>query len=515
MPSDNATQSANNRRGVFPDGKKIRELRERRGLTQEKLAVATGLAKRTIESAEKGKTRRALETLRLIAKHLDVDVSELIRAEPQACTVDLPPPLPSDSFFGRGAELKELDDAWAAATCRVVTVVGGWGTGKSALINEWLKRMEKAKYRGAERVFGWSFRGQGIREYGTCDNFFHQALTFFKDPNPDIGLEQEKAIRLRERIGNHRALLMLDGLEVFQRLPTVMEPGGETTNEALRRLIRHLATQMNGLCVITSRFAVQDLKDLMCEGRVREIRLRGLDPVAAVRLLKKRGLRGAEEKFNDAAREYKFHPLSLSVLAGVLERYYEGNIARWRKVVGSSETIAEMLDPLTANLSSEEKAVMKILGLFDGPAVAEAVQAVLAGAPVPGLTDSRIGPGEDGWAAMLNNLRELQLLEGENKQRRHDLDCHPEVRAYFARRLRRDEPDAWRQGHLRLYQHFKNEENLKKENPRSIENLYLAIHHGCQAGHHAEVFDEMVWEKMSARFAFRRLNSHGAVRVMR
>ena len=75
---------------------------------------------------------------------------------------------------------------------------------------------------------------------------------------------------------------------------------------------------------------------------------------------------------------------------------------------------------------------------------------------------------------------------------------------------KRDEPDAWRQGHFRLYQHFKNEENLKKENPRSIENLYLAIHHGCQAGHHAEVFDELVWEKMSARFAFRRLNSHGA-----
>ena len=32
-------------------------------------------------------------------------------------------------------------------------------------------------------------------------NFFHQALTFFRDPNPDIGLEEEKAIRLRERIG--------------------------------------------------------------------------------------------------------------------------------------------------------------------------------------------------------------------------------------------------------------------------------------------------------------------------
>ena len=52
--------------------------------------------------------------------------------------------------------------------------------------------------------------------------------------------------------------------------------------------------------------------------------------------------------------------------------------SRWRGVVGSIETIAEMLDPLMANLSSEEKAVMKILGLFDGPAVAEAVHAVRA-----------------------------------------------------------------------------------------------------------------------------------------
>jgi tetratricopeptide (TPR) repeat protein len=197
-------------------------------------------------------------------------------------------------------------------------------------------------------------------------------------------------------------------------------------------------------------------------------------------------------------------------LAGVLYRYYERKIARWREVPGSSETIAEMLDPLMANLSSEETAVMKIVGLFDGPAGAEAVQAVLAGDAIPGLTDALKGPEEDGWAAVLNMLRELHLLEGENKQRPSDLDCHPEVRAYFAKRLQRDEPEAWREGHLRLYQHFTKAENLSEENPGAIPNLYQAICHGCEAGHHAEVFDELVWEKMSAGFACRRLNGHGA-----
>jgi tetratricopeptide (TPR) repeat protein len=430
--------------------------------------------------------------------------------ESQISTADLPTPLSSESFFGRGEELQKLDDAWESETCRVVTIVGGWGTGKSALINEWLKRMKKAKYRGAERVFGWSFRGQGSREQGAGDDFFHQALTFFNDPNPDIGLEQEKEIRLRKWIGKRRSLLVLDGLEPFQKPPTPREEGGKITNEALRRLIRHLATQMNGLCVITSRFAVQDLKDLIGEDEAREISLRGLDRESAVRLLKKRGLRGPEEEFNKAALDYNNHPLSLSVLAGILERYYEGKVVRWREVVGSSETIAEMLDPLMANLSSAEKAVLKIVGLFDGPAVAEAVQAVRAGPPIPGLTDGLSGRGQNGWAAALNMLRELQLLEGENKLRPGDLDCHPEVRAYFAKRLQRDEPDAWREGHLRLYRHFRREENLSEENPRANDNLYLAIHHGCIAGQQAEVFDELVWEKLCEGYAFRRINGHGA-----
>ena len=437
--------------------------------------------------------------------------------EAQVCTADLPTPLPSESFFGREEELQKLDDAWEAEDCRVITVVGGWGTGKSALVNEWLKRMKKHKYRGAKWVFGWSFRGQGSGEHGAGDDFFHQALTFFDDPNPDIGLEQEKAIRLRRWMGNHRGLLVLDGLEPLQRPPTLIEAGGEITksNEALRRLIRHLATQTTGLCVITSRFAVQDLKDLMCQGQACEIHLHGLNPEAAVQLLKKRDLRGSELEFTKAALDYNTHPLSLSVLAGVLERYYEGKIGRWREVAGSSKAIAEMLDPLKANLSNAEQAVLKMVGLFGGPAAAEAVQAVRAGAPIPGLTDALIGPGEDGWTAVLNTLRELHLLEGANKQRPGDVDCHPEVCAYFAKRLQCEEPDAWREGHRRLYQHFKQEENLKNENPRAIDNLYLAIHHGCKAGHHAEVFDELVWKKMSDGFAFRRLNGLGASARMR
>lgn len=86
-----------------------------------------------------------------------------------------------------------LDEAWSTDSCHVVTVVGGWGMGKSTLIHEWLNRMADDGYRDAGRVLGWSFRGQGSEEHVGGDDFFHQALACLDDHNPDVGLEQGKA----------------------------------------------------------------------------------------------------------------------------------------------------------------------------------------------------------------------------------------------------------------------------------------------------------------------------------
>jgi hypothetical protein len=68
----------------------------------------------------------------------------------------------------------------------------------------------------------------------------------------------------------------------------------------------------------------------------------------------------------------------------------------------------------------------------------------------------------------------------------------------------RAKPAVYRSGHRRLYEHFKKAADLG-----GIDDLYLAIFHGCEAGCHAEVFQEQVWEKMNAGFALKRLNAHG------
>jgi transcriptional regulator with XRE-family HTH domain len=60
-------------------GKKIADLRRKRGLTQEELAEKTNLAARTIASIEQGQRWARLSTLHKLAKGLGVTTDELLK----------------------------------------------------------------------------------------------------------------------------------------------------------------------------------------------------------------------------------------------------------------------------------------------------------------------------------------------------------------------------------------------------------------------------------------------------
>jgi transcriptional regulator with XRE-family HTH domain len=61
-------------------GKAIRTLRERHGLSQEKLGSAAGITAGTLSLIERGEANPTWGTVRGIAKALGVTVSELARA---------------------------------------------------------------------------------------------------------------------------------------------------------------------------------------------------------------------------------------------------------------------------------------------------------------------------------------------------------------------------------------------------------------------------------------------------
>jgi len=91
-----------------------------------------------------------------------LETSEVWNAPDKISLAKLPSTSPD--LFGREKELKELDDAWANPNINIFTLVAWGGVGKSALVNKWLSQMGRDNYRGAERVYGWSFYSQGAAE---------------------------------------------------------------------------------------------------------------------------------------------------------------------------------------------------------------------------------------------------------------------------------------------------------------------------------------------------------------
>ena len=102
--------------------------------------------------------------------------AESARAAPIVDIIGLPE-TGYERLVGRDAELQRLDEACGDGKTAILSLIAEGGAGKSALVNEWLKRLRADGYRGAEAVLGWSFYSQGSKERATAaDEFLNWAL---------------------------------------------------------------------------------------------------------------------------------------------------------------------------------------------------------------------------------------------------------------------------------------------------------------------------------------------------
>src|SRR5215831_885915 len=239
-------------------------------LTLDGFKAEVGLDRRTIERLLSGKSQNARpQTVNVIAQFLGLaprDILLLPNADvvPPAVAPSTRPavavrlPVTSAHLLGRAQELEWLDNAWAGGQVNMVSIVAWGGVGKSTLVNHWLGTLAHDDWRGAQRVFGWTFASQGIQEtVASADEFFDAALRFFADPEPGLGTPSDRGYRLAQLIRSTRTLLVLDGLEPLQYPPGPDD--GKVKDPALATLLQALALQNPGLCVITTRRAVTDI----------------------------------------------------------------------------------------------------------------------------------------------------------------------------------------------------------------------------------------------------------------
>ncbi len=422
-------------------------------------------------------------------------------------------PTTTEQFVGRVAELAQLTAAWEDAATHIATIVAWGGSGKTTLVTAWLAGMAGAGWGGAARVFVWSFYSQGTHRAraASADAFVSAALSFFEDPDPTGGSAWERGARLAALARAQRTLLILDGLEPLQ------EPegaGGRLRDPAMDALLRGLAMSGNGLCLITTRQPLAELRPFV--GRtVTRVDLDQLEEVASVELLRRFGVEGADEEFHEVARAVEGHALTLTLLGNYIADALDRDVRRWREVpLGVAETdpgrrafrVLEAYDRWLG--SGPECAILRLLGLFDRPADARCLAALRQQPAIAGVTDTLVDLSKGNWNLRIAQLRRMGLLAPAARPDDGSLDAHPLVRECFARILEEESPEGFRAAHGRIFERL---QNIIPESPLTLAELdpfFQAMWHGCKAGRHTEALGGF---KRYDKVAARQFGAYGAL----
>ena len=379
-------------------GQVMLTLRTAIGLTQAELADFLGISRRAVGEWEAGNSypkgehlkrfiALALKKQAFPAGHEAEQVRSLWQAAHQKALLDEPwlaallNPTPPDqavhapvastsgprvrwgdapvhpAFYGREWELGLLAEWVVQARCRVVSVLGLGGIGKSALAVNLMHRVA-----GNFQVVVW----RSLRDVPSCDALLSELLLAVGEvpANPD-----QRMNALLEYLRCTRVLLVLDNLETF------LEEGQDSGRlrsayEGFGRFLHLMAETQHRSCVLlTSREKPADL--LPQEGSqapVRALRVARLDANSCEQLLAEKGVAGSAPERTRLIETYAGNPLALKIVAQAIVDLFDGEVAPF---LAQGEVIfggvRELLAQQFTRLSALEQCVLLWLAVVREP----------------------------------------------------------------------------------------------------------------------------------------------------
>jgi transcriptional regulator with XRE-family HTH domain/tetratricopeptide (TPR) repeat protein len=194
-------------------GEQLRRNRIAVGLTQEELALRSGLSVRAISNLERSRTRRPHpRTLRQLADALRLPAAELTAAPPQ---LQAPAQLPADlaDFTGRRDQLRQLtavlgragDEAPGAVL--ITVVAGAGGIGKTAFA---VHLAHQAADCFPDGQLYLNLQGSATQPVAPRDALARMLRDLRAEPPATAADDGELAVRYRSLLAGRRLLILLD-----------------------------------------------------------------------------------------------------------------------------------------------------------------------------------------------------------------------------------------------------------------------------------------------------------------
>lgn len=283
-------------------------------------------------------------------------------------------------FYGRTAELATLEHWIRDRRCRLVTLVGMGGMGKTWLATKLAEQMQHQ----FQSVIWYSLQPMPkcLHPIPSCNQLLADLIQHFA-PQTESNLPEKtyaKMLLLLECLRQTRSLVVLDHVEAV--LPcslcslqaecdrAIPDTHGTSVNyEEYEELFKHLGQGRHQSCVVlTSREAPKRVQQLAgTQLSIRVFPVSGLQPAQAQQIFSTRGVfQGSSSEWSRLITYYGGNPYLLESLAATIQYLFDGSLTTFfDHNVLIFEDVRKLLDQQFACLSPLEQEIMQVLATQD------------------------------------------------------------------------------------------------------------------------------------------------------